>query len=58
MATGESTWDRVDLPVLRFVETFPYHLGWKFERKGSTEELPSSAARNSTRLCAALKAMG
>jgi hypothetical protein len=40
MATGEGTWDRVDLPVLRFVETFPYHLGWKFDRKGSTEELP------------------
>jgi hypothetical protein len=40
MATGESTWDRVDLPVLRFVQTFPYEMGWEFDRRGSTEEMP------------------
>ena len=40
MATGQSTWDRIDLPVLRYVQTFPYHMQWHFDRKGQDEELP------------------
>jgi hypothetical protein len=40
MATGDSTWKRIDLPVLRVVQTFPYDEQWEFDRTGSTEALP------------------
>ena len=40
MPPRERTWDRIDLPVLRFVQTFPYNVTWQFDRTGPTEELP------------------
>jgi hypothetical protein len=40
VASSESMWDRIDLPVLRYVQTFPYHMEWRFNRNGKTEELP------------------
>lgn len=40
MPADERTWDRIDLPVLRYVEEFPYHMQWQFNRRGPTEELP------------------
>jgi hypothetical protein len=40
MASIDTTWERIDLPVLKFVRNFPYELRWRFDRKGATEELP------------------
>ena len=40
VASNESTWDRIDLPVLRYVHGFPYDMEWRFDRRGPTEELP------------------
>ena len=37
MAGGENTWERVDLPVLRFVQTWPYKFSWRFDRREPVE---------------------
>ena len=38
--TAETVWERVDLPVLRFVADLDYSLRWRFDRGEATEELP------------------
>ena len=38
--TAETVWERVDLPVLRFVVDLDYSLRWRFDRAEPTEELP------------------
>jgi hypothetical protein len=40
VAPSESIWERIDLPVLRYVQEFPYNMEWRFDRSGPTEELP------------------
>jgi len=37
---SDSTWERVDEPVLRFVWEAEYNAQYRFDREGSTEEVP------------------
>jgi hypothetical protein len=37
---NDSTWERVDEPVLRFVQEAEYNAQYRFDREGPTEEAP------------------
>jgi len=37
---SDSTWERVDKPVLRFVQEAEYNAQYRFDREGPTEEVP------------------
>jgi hypothetical protein len=37
---ADTIWERVDLPVLRFVADLDYGLRWRFDRGQPTDELP------------------
>ncbi len=41
MGTAETDWERVHLPVLRFVAGLDYGLQWRFDRGAPTDELPA-----------------
>jgi hypothetical protein len=41
MNEAAAVWDRIDLPVLRWVAEAGYEFQWRFERNEPTEEVPS-----------------
>ena len=36
----KTTWERIDLPVLNFIQALPFDVRWQFDRRGPVEELP------------------
>jgi hypothetical protein len=41
VGTAETVWERVDLPLLRFVAELDYSMQWQFDRGEPTDELPA-----------------
>jgi hypothetical protein len=41
MSTARTMWERVDLPVLRFVAGCEYAAQWQFNRHEPTDEIPA-----------------
>jgi hypothetical protein len=38
---AETVWERIDLPVMRYVAAFDYSLQWQFDHGAPTDELPA-----------------